>query len=117
MTYLYDSPQFDRTWPEYSLTCIEATLMYFVHHAVRRRALAVLIAGAAFVLSVSVAVSPAHASLTPGTGWTAVSLPAGYATFAMPSPVSCVAGTGFCVLVTFNTTGQGDLVTSDGGMT
>jgi large repetitive protein len=73
--------------------------------------------------------APAQAALS-GTGWTAATLPASFVigdgqNGPAGSPVSCVPGTEFCVViatddaVTVDGTyiGQGDLVTTDGGQT
>ncbi len=61
--------------------------------------------------------SPASAGLTPGTNWTKASLPANYSVFQGERvPVSCAAGTQFCLAIVSNTdTIYGDVVTTDGG--
>ena len=72
------------------------------------------------------AITPAHASLSPGTGRTSVTLPAGFAVGdgsngPALSPVSCAHGTHFYVVIAADaavkgpdgTIGQGHLVTSD----
>ena len=100
--------------------------MSVTEHASRRRRLAAFLVGAALVLPVAVDVTSARASLTPGTGWTAVTLPTNYAIAdgsngPALSPASCAPGKHFCVVIAADsavkgpggTTGQGDLVTSD----
>src|SRR5262249_59742386 len=77
------------------------TIMSVTEHASRRRRLAAFLVGAALVLPVAVAVTSARASLTPGTGWTAVTLPTNYAiadgsNCRALSPASCAAGKHFC---------------------
>jgi hypothetical protein len=93
------------------------------HRAARMRLRAGLVVGAAITASTFLAASPAQAALS-GTGWTAATVPANFDfTDAPLSPVSCVAGTQFCVVVTDDLSvqgvngsiGQGDLVTTDGG--
>jgi len=99
------------------------TLMF---HAACRRGLAAIAVGTAVALAVACAITSAHASLTPGTGWTAVTLPANYAIAngsngPVPSPVSCAPGKHFCVVVAANSAvkgpggsiGQGALVSYD----
>jgi len=100
--------------------------MSMTQHAAGRRLLAVLAGGAAIMLPAVVAMTAAKASLTPGTGWTAVTLPANYAIAngsngPALSPVSCAPRGHFCVVIAadsavkgpFGAVGQGDLVTSD----
>jgi len=91
--------------------------------AARGRFRAALILGAAIAAPVILMASPAQAALS-GTGWTAAAVPANFDfTDAAFSPVSCVAGTQFCVVVTDDLAvqgvsgliGQGALVTTDGG--
>lgn len=73
--------------------------------------------------------APAQAGLS-GTGWTSAALPANFLVAdgqdgQAESPVSCVPGTGFCVVIATDNAvtvdgsyiGQGDLVTTDGGKT
>jgi hypothetical protein len=93
------------------------------HCAARMRLRAVLILGAAITAPTFLMAGPAQAALT-GTGWTAATVPANFDFTDAPfSPVSCVAGTRFCVAVTLDlavqgingSIGQGDLVTTDGG--
>jgi hypothetical protein len=84
----------------------------------------ITMAGAvAAAILLGLAATTAQAGLTPGTGWTEVSLPPGYSLTAGPalSPVSCVPRTQFCVAivgdvnVTVNSIiRQGVLVTTDG---
>jgi hypothetical protein len=60
--------------------------------------------------------SPASAGLSPGTGWTMATLPAGFASTGSTAPVSCASGTQFCVAIVRNSTaGLSDVVTTDGG--
>jgi len=100
--------------------------MTFTQHGASRRGLAAFAAGTAVALVVASAITAAHASLTPGTGWTAVTLPANYAIAngsngPALSPVSCAPGKHFCVVVAANSAvkgpggsiGQGDLVSYD----
>jgi len=100
--------------------------MTFTQHGGTRRGLAAFAAGTAVALAVASAITAAHASLTPGTGWTAVTLPANYAIAngsngPALSPVSCAPGKHFCVVVAANSAvkgpggsiGQGDLVSYD----
>ena len=85
---------------------------------------AALVIGTAITLPAMVMAGPAQAALS-GTGWTAASLPANFDLVNGPplSPVSCVRGTRFCVVVAGNDAvqgynfqiGQGDLVTTNGG--
>jgi hypothetical protein len=84
---------------------------------------AAVITGAAIAAPVVLMASPAQAALS-GTGWTAAVVPAGFDLTDAPfSPVSCVAGMHFCVVVTDDlavqgvngSIGQGDLVTADSG--
>src|SRR5262252_3596673 len=102
------------------------TIMSVTEHASRRRRLAAFLVGAALVLPVAVDVTSARASLTPGTGWTAVTLPTDYAIAdgsngPALSPASCAPGKHFCVVVAANSAvkgpggsiGQGDLVSYD----
>lgn len=91
-----------------------------------RSRLAVALAVAAAVIAPVVAVAgPATASLS-GPGWVMQSLPANYdigSGGVSPSPVSCVRGTQFCVVISNDTAvtgpggiiGQAALVTTDGG--
>src|SRR5215467_2651972 len=94
------------------------TLMF---HAACRRGLAAIAVGTAVSFAVACAITSAHASLTPGTGWTAVTLPANYAIAngsngPVPSPVSCAPGKHFCVVVAANSAvkGPGPLRRADG---
>jgi hypothetical protein len=100
--------------------------MTFTQHAASRRGLAAFAIATAAALAVASAITAAHASLTPGTGWTSVTLPANYAIAngsngQALSPVSCAPGTHYCVVVAANSAvqgpggsiGQGDLVTYD----
>src|SRR5262249_53171847 len=102
--------------------------MTLMQHAACRRGLAAFAAGSAVALAVASAITAAHASLTPGTGWTAVTLPANYAIAdgsngPALSPVSCAPGKHFCVVVAANSAvkgpggslGQGDLGSFDEG--
>jgi IPT/TIG domain len=93
-----------------------------------RRTVAVAAAIAA-TLSSTAAASAAPAGLSPGTGWTAVSLPDQYVfqnvtEGLVSNPVSCVSGTDFCMAIAADTdvvlqpsfkVGQADLVSTDGG--
>jgi len=84
-----------------------------------------LILGAAAAPLILMSV-PAQAALS-GDSWTAATIPAGFdlVNDASLSPVSCVHGTKFCVVVASNddvigtndSIGQGDLVTTNGGVT
>src|SRR5215831_6766189 len=100
--------------------------MTFTQHGGTRRGLAAFAAGTAVALAVASAITAAHASLTPGTGWTAVTLPANYviangSNGPALSPVSCAPGKHFCVVVAANSAvkgpggsiGQGALVSYD----
>jgi hypothetical protein len=83
-------------------------------------ALGVAVAAVMFVMAV-----PAQAALS-GTGWTAATVPSNFDFTDAPfSPVSCVAGTPVCVVVTLDLSvqgidgriGYGALVTTNGGST
>src|SRR5262245_21868383 len=69
------------------------------------------------VTATLVTAEPASAGLSPGSGWTQATLPAGFFVLAgTPAQVSCVTGTRFCVAIVDNTTGGlADVVTTDGG--
>lgn len=97
----------------------------------RRRIRLAVILGVAVAAPAALAGWPAQAGLT-GAGWTAVTLPANYVisdgSSGPPlSPVSCAAGTQFCVVIAsdtavtvdpgYNLIGQAALVTTDGGTT
>lgn len=85
---------------------------------------AALIVGTAIALPAILMAGPAQAALSSGN-WTAATLPANFdlVNAAPLSPVSCVRGTQFCVVVAGDDAvlgvngviGQGDLVTTDGG--
>lgn len=92
--------------------------------AARRRLGAALTVGVAIFAPAIALAGPADAALS-GTGWSAASLPANFdlVNAAPLSPVTCVHGTQFCVVIAGNDSvtgpnnliGQGDLVTTDGG--
>ncbi len=84
-----------------------------------RQRMSAVAAAAALAAGMLIAAGPASADLTPGTGWTKASLPAGYSEYSGERvPVSCVPGTQFCLAVVSNTdTIYGDVVTTDGGQT
>jgi hypothetical protein len=92
----------------------------------RLRLRAALIIGAAVTVPTILMAGSAQAALS-GTGWTAATLPANFdlVNAAPLSPVSCVTGSKFCVVVAGNDAvsgengliGQGDLVTTNGGAT
>ena len=97
----------------------------FWHRVARLRLRAVVALGAAATAAMFLMAGPAQAALS-GTGWTAATVPSGFDLTDAPfSPVSCVAGTRVCVVVTLDlavqgingTIGYGALVTTDGGMT
>ena len=93
-------------------------------HASRIRLRAAVILGAAITAPMILMGGSAQAALS-GTGWSAATLPPNFdlVNAAPLSPVSCVHGTRFCVVVAGNDAvlgvngliGQGDLVTTDGG--
>ena len=65
-----------------------------------------------------VVAGPASANLSPGTGWTKATLPAGlYTRPGSTEPVSCAPGTRFCVAIVPNDAqgGLADVVTTDQG--
>jgi hypothetical protein len=92
----------------------------------RMRLRAALILAVAITAPAFLTVGSAQAALS-GTGWSAATIPANFdlVNAAPLAPVSCVAGTKFCVVVAGNDAvsgengliGQGDLVTTDGGAT
>jgi hypothetical protein len=97
----------------------------FWHSAAAVRRCAALVLAAAVAAFVFVKAPPALASLS-GTGWTAATLPSNFDFTDAPfSPVSCVAGTPVCVVVTLDLSvqginggiGYGALVTTNGGAT
>jgi hypothetical protein len=92
-----------------------------------RPSLALLVCAASAAASMLFVAAPAQAGLT-GTGWTVATLPVGFVIGNGQdgpgvSPVSCVPGTEFCVVIATDDAvtvdgyyiGQGDLVTTDGG--
>jgi hypothetical protein len=95
-----------------------------VQRAVRRRLWTALIVGAAIATPVIGLAGPASAALS-GTGWSEATLPANFdlVNAAPLSPISCVHGTQFCVVIAGDDAvtgvngliGQGDLVTTDSG--
>lgn len=91
--------------------------------AARLRFRVALAAGVAVLAPVFLIPGSAQAALS-GTNWAAAKVPASFDfTDAPSSPVSCVPGTGFCVVVTLDdaitnpnfTIGQADLVTTNSG--
>src|SRR6516165_9825879 len=77
-------------------------------------AMAVVTAAAALL----VVAGPASANLTPGTGWTKATLPAGlYTQPGSTEDVSCAPGTQFCLAIVPNDAhgGLADVVTTDRG--
>ena len=99
-----------------------------LHAARLRPSLALLVCASSVAAALFVA-APAQAGLT-GTGWTAATLPADFVIAngqngPAGSPVSCVPGTEFCVVIATDNAvtvdgtyiGQGDLVTTNGGET
>lgn len=95
-----------------------------LQRAVRRRLGTALILGAAIAVPVIGLAGPASAALS-GTGWSEATIPApwDFVNAAPLSPISCVHGTQYCVVIAGNDAvtgengliGQGDLVTTDGG--
>ena len=71
---------------------------------------------AALAAAMLVTAGPANASLTPGTGWTQAVLPANYYIYSGELvPVSCAAGTQFCLAIVSNGANRADVVTTNGG--
>jgi hypothetical protein len=60
-------------------------------HAAIRNGLGALVSGTAIAQTAAQAIIPAHASLSPGTGWTSVTRPAGYRA-AWPASVGFLRG-------------------------
>lgn len=92
------------------------------------RGRAVLAVGTAALAAAVLGPVPADAGLTPGTGWTAATLPSGFIIGdgndgAPQSPMSCVPGTEYCVAIITDQAvtnqngliGQGSVVSTNGG--
>src|SRR5215469_14290016 len=90
--------------------------MTLIRRMLRRVFLAITVT-AVGVTATLVTAGSASAGLSPGSGWTQATLPAGFFVLAgSPAQVSCATGTQFCVAIVDNTTGGlADVVTTDGG--
>jgi hypothetical protein len=90
----------------------------------RARLLGAVVAAATLMAAALVQAAPAQAALS-GTDWTEQTLPANFIISSILSPVSCVHGTRFCVVVAFDSAvivdgefnGQAALVSTNGGRT